>query len=482
MPYTEDELIEMLQELAGTVDGRPTVSDLQAHEDSPSYPTYTRRFGSWDGALEAAGLRPSTLDADALVEMLHELAAETGETPTVEMVNDAAETPHVWTFQDRFGSFSAALEAAGFEPNTGTKRSDADLLDELARLTRELGRAPSELDMDEAGAYGATTYRERWGDWNRALEEVAIDPPTRPRDSPTDRELITELRDLANYRKSGVTARPSKRQMNADGPHSYRIYRERFGSWAAALVQAGLDPRQHITAEDVLEEIHAVAAAVGIPDGGQAPTVDDWTNHAELSLHTVLRHFERWNAAVAAAGYTPNPGREAYAKTYTDMELVEAVRRVADELRAVPTVAAFEAESDIPSTTIERRLGSFNRALQLAGLRPRRQSPGGVPRGSSTAVEVDRSPGSADDPRIDAIAVDVGAVVQPIAVGDILLDHSSPVGGYHIIDISAAAVALEPSWEVETTPADIETPHTRTFYGDELRSQLGDSLNVLSKK
>jgi len=71
-------------------------------------------------------------------------------------------------------------------------------------------------------------------------------------------------------------------------------------------------------------------------------------------------------------------------------------------------------------------------------------------------------------------------VVHPIAVGDIVLDRWSPLGGYHIVDISAAAVALEPSWTVETTPVDVETPHTRTFYGDELRSRLGDTLTVLS--
>jgi hypothetical protein len=398
------------------------------------------------------------------------------------MVNDAAEAPHAWTFQDRFGSFSAALEAAGFDPNPGTKRSEAELLDELVRLTRELGRPPSEQDMDEKGAHGATTYRKRWGDWNAALEQVTLDPPTRPRDSPTNRELIAGLRELGNYGKGAPTARPSKRQMDADGAYSYNIYLDRFGSWAAALVQAGLDPRQHITAEDVIEEIHAVAAEVGVGEGGQAPTVEDWTEYADLSFHTLLRHFDRWNEAVAAAGYTPNSGREEYAKTYTDMELVEEVRRVADELQTVPTVAAFEAQSEVTSTTIERRLGSFHHALQLAGLRPRRQSPGGVARGSSTAVEANRAPGSVDDPRIDAIEVDVDGVVHPIAVGDILLDRWSPLGGYHIIDISASTVALKPSWTVEAAPVDVDTPHTRTFYGDELQSRLGDALSVLSNR
>jgi hypothetical protein len=419
-----------------------------------------------------------TYSDEELLATLRDLADELGHTPTVEDVNSHPDLPHRWTFADRFGSFSAALEAAGFEPNQGTRQSDAALLDALEQLTRRLGRVPSGTDVDEVGAYSAWTYRNRWGDWPTALRQLNLEPRDRPRNTASDRELIADLREFINYGCGGMKT-PTKRAMDADGPHAYTTYRERFGSWAAALVEAGADPRQRVTDEAVLEAIQAVADAVDRPPGGAAPTVEEWRDHGEFSMHTVRRRFGTWNDAVAAAGFTPNEGRPAGTPEYTVGELVQEVRRVASRLEAVPTMVQFAEESELSPATIELRLGSWHRALELAGLRPQRQSPGGSARGTSPAVDADHAPGPATDPRIDAITVEVDGVPYPISKGDILLDERSQLGGYRVHEITAGPVALLPVWEVETGPVALESPHTRTFYGDELQAWLGDTITVV---
>jgi hypothetical protein len=333
--------------------------------------------------------------------------------------------------------------------------------------------------MDEAGADSAWTYRDRWGDWPAALRQLNLEPRDRARNAVSDRELIADLREFINYGQPDPVETPTKRAMDADGPHAYRTYRERFGSWAAALVEAGADPHDRITDEAVVEAIRAVADAVDRPLGGAAPTVEEWREHGELSMYTVRRCYGTWNDAVAAAGFTPNEGRPAGTPEYTVGELVQEVRRVASHLETVPTQAAFAEASELSPATIELRLGSWHRALELAGLRPQRQSPGGSARGTSPAVDANQAPGSPGDPRIDAITVEVDAVPYPIATGDVLLDEWSQPGGYRVHEITAGPMALSPVWQVETAPVALESPHTRTFYGDELQSWLGDTLTVI---
>ncbi|MGQ3329279.1 homing endonuclease associated repeat-containing protein [Halorubrum sp. FL23] len=74
------------------------------------------------------------------------------------------------TYTRRFGSWLAALEAAGFDPDRGP--TDAELLAELRRLRDDLEKQPSAQDMSDHGAYGTTTYVRHFGSWSAALEEA----------------------------------------------------------------------------------------------------------------------------------------------------------------------------------------------------------------------------------------------------------------------------------------------------------------------
>ena len=56
-PYTDGRLLEILRDLAAELGQSPTWSGLLARRDLPSPITYVNRFGSWNAALEAAGLK-----------------------------------------------------------------------------------------------------------------------------------------------------------------------------------------------------------------------------------------------------------------------------------------------------------------------------------------------------------------------------------------------------------------------------------------
>jgi hypothetical protein len=76
-----------------------------------------------------------------------------------------------------FGSWNQAVEAAGLQPNpkgipvTGYKRlSGEELLEEIGNLWRNFGRRPTEAMMNSKGQFTVKPYRSRWGTFNAAIE------------------------------------------------------------------------------------------------------------------------------------------------------------------------------------------------------------------------------------------------------------------------------------------------------------------------
>lgn len=173
MPFTDDELLTELRELADTLGHVPTLQEYR-NEGSHSATTYYNRFGSWRDALDAAGLTPHDPDtkipkSDLLAE-IHRLADQLGTIPTAREMDTQGE---YWTstYRNAFGSWGNALEAAGYESRAEHPQIPTeDLLREINQLASELGRRPRVLDVKEKGTHAYSTYVRRFGSWSKALE------------------------------------------------------------------------------------------------------------------------------------------------------------------------------------------------------------------------------------------------------------------------------------------------------------------------
>lgn len=82
-----------------------------------------------------------------------------------------------------FGGWNLALAALGvaLRPHTVDRKqiSDAELLNELARIWQSLGHRPSKMEWDASDAcYSYTTYKQRFGGWINACAALVtrIDP------------------------------------------------------------------------------------------------------------------------------------------------------------------------------------------------------------------------------------------------------------------------------------------------------------------
>mgnify|MGYP001043517992 CR=1 FL=1 len=153
MQFSDDELLDALGRLTELLGHTPRERDATAHPDFPSHKTYVNRFGSWRKALEAAGIpldpRNTGYDRETLLAHLRDLAEILDRTPTLGDL-ETVDGPCGATYESHFGSWTAALSAAGLEPGPRSKRYSRDeLLSVLQELAEELGHAPSMAELWE---------------------------------------------------------------------------------------------------------------------------------------------------------------------------------------------------------------------------------------------------------------------------------------------------------------------------------------------
>lgn len=243
--YSPRVLTHMLQAFAKKLGRTPDYKDMKAAEDIPSMNTYAKYFGTWNKALEAAGLEANLRrwgTDEEILEMLRSLAEELGRTPEHNDLQADVDMPNAEVYVHRFGTWNNALRAAGLKVVHHRGRSNQDMIEALQALAKKLGRIPSYNDARTASSEDSSmpsccTYTRRFGSWDEALKAAKL--KTKDETPESDAELLRKLQALA--RKLNRT--PSMRACNAseDTPNGH-LYAKRFGSWNKALEAAGLEP------------------------------------------------------------------------------------------------------------------------------------------------------------------------------------------------------------------------------------------------
>lgn len=284
------------------------------------------------------------ISEDKLLYELHRLADEYSKPPTKQQLRKHGVYSES-TYTKRFGSFNNAIEAAGFEPREPTTAIPReDLLSELNRLANKLDRAPTTGDMAEHGKFDEKTYRRRFNSWHKALKATGIDATDRSGDritrdgrtgAPTREELLSELRRIAGANdkddSSGamyVSKTDCNNENNVDEeiadvaadvePPSFAdveqkarygasTYVRRFGSFNDAIEEAGFEPRSapnRIPNEELVAELRRVNEQVQ----GRV-TSSDMDEYGEFSASTYQRRYDSWTNALEEIGLTSSTDR-----------------------------------------------------------------------------------------------------------------------------------------------------------------------------
>jgi hypothetical protein len=248
--WTPAEIVEALRARTAETGRPPTTSEWDSGERAapkwrrerdrwPTAQLVRSRFGSWDAALRAAGYRARSRGhtPDVLIAALRQEAGRLGRPPAQrEWATASPHRPNASSVVHAFGSWTAGLRAAGLEPLPRRRWSDADIVAALRAWTARRGRPPL------------------FSNWRRAAE----DHPTAA------------------------------------------LAQVRFGTWRAALEAAGVAPRRmEWTRERVLEAIRA-----HIDRHGHAPLSSDWRRpegDEVPATHVVINRLSSWRAAIAAS-------------------------------------------------------------------------------------------------------------------------------------------------------------------------------------
>lgn len=159
---------------------------------------------------------------------------------------------------------------------------------------------------------------------------------------------------------------PTAGEMDAVGAFSVSTYQSYFSTWADAVLAAGLEPHRHrdLKQSDLIDDLHNVATRVD-----RTPTSKDMIAYSQHSIRSYTGQFGSWNQALRDAGFEPT--------TFRDLapdELLHELERLHDELGHVPSCSDMDDRGLYSSRTYWAHFDSWNQAIRLAGLNPRRSA------------------------------------------------------------------------------------------------------------
>ena len=304
-----------------------------------------------------------------LVAELQRLEGDLGRTPRVRDMEKDGKYAFT-TYQDRFGSWKKAIDAAGIDrPEMELPISDDELLEELDRLADEYGAPPTIEDVREHSGVPSPIYEDRFSTFESAVEAAGYDPATTKQDSGrepefSDGELIATLQELAEE----LGRSPTSTDVSTHTDYSRSPFYNRLGSsWEEILAAADLPPAdtdsdtyyKQIPNEDLFAELDRLAAEYTEP-----PTLQELRDHGKYSMGVYTDRFGSWNEALEAAGYESRDPQSQIPKE----DLLAELRRLAAEHDELPTTEQMNKEGKYWASTYRRHFDSWNDAIVAAGL------------------------------------------------------------------------------------------------------------------
>lgn len=174
-------LIIALQLKASALGHTPSKAECDQDDSMPSTYMYMRIFGSWNNAIQEAGLiaykhvKPGTWTESRIITALQLKAQELGHKPRLYDIDQDESMPASETIKRVFGSWSEALNQAGFESNKVGKTEDSELIRLLQEKASEIGATPPQRVVDQdPNMPCSSVYKRRFGSWNAAIKAAGL--------------------------------------------------------------------------------------------------------------------------------------------------------------------------------------------------------------------------------------------------------------------------------------------------------------------
>ncbi len=173
----QKELLDELVRLSNVLGRTPTSVDMESRGRF-AHATYRSAFGSWNDAVREANLavnvRSDTPESE-LINELKSLRDEFERAPKRREMDQRGQFDSS-TYSHRFGTWNDALRAADIDPSTIINIPEAELKNEIRRLADELNRPPTRDEMAQQGTFSHSVYSRRFGTWTDAVIESGLEP------------------------------------------------------------------------------------------------------------------------------------------------------------------------------------------------------------------------------------------------------------------------------------------------------------------
>src|SRR5581483_5704053 len=347
-------------------------------------------FGTWSRALTAADIDPShgrvspwadTNKAAILAEICRRKRARQSLRSRAVWWEKWGQ-PLVRRTGELFGSWYAALLAAGIEPQGGksqwARASKASILAEIRRRDRA-GESLRVKKVTKAKRGRALLNRAAtlFGSWTAGCIAAGFDPPVNAPGPWAKADKAAILAEIRRRKRTGESLATTKIEREQWGHPLMNRCRILFGSWTSAILAAGVDPPPGLTSPWVKADKPAILAEIR-----RRIRARESLRYSEVNRQTwgapLLRRaetlFGSWKAALLAAGVNPPAGtKTAWSEADNALVLAEIRRRT----RAHESLRYRKVGSEKLGRALLRRsinlFGSWNAALAAAGMDGSRQ-------------------------------------------------------------------------------------------------------------
>lgn len=151
------------------------MSEYTCDECGGTFPS-SGHLGAHIAGAHSSGSFPEKVSDEELLDAIQALANELGHVPSTTEMAEQGKYSHKVCMK-RFGSWNEALERAGLPPNKRQNIPQTELINEISRLAVKIGRPPSSTEMTQQGQFSRDIYFERFGSWSDALEAAGYERP-----------------------------------------------------------------------------------------------------------------------------------------------------------------------------------------------------------------------------------------------------------------------------------------------------------------
>lgn len=364
MKRTKEEAIASLERFVKEANGKYTKREYQRLGYTPSHPTILSLFGSWEQALKEVGssLVPTELYTDEeLLAAVRQSIEENGGIPSRSKYMSGNIKPSITTVEVRFGSWSKAVQRAGYTPNTYVTYtcSDEEMISALQTFYKENGNQIGYEAYEKSGRTpSASIIRKRYRTWNLALNAAGIPLNQRKKPLYEDKHMMTALKRVAKELPCPVSKKLYQFHAREQDPSPISIIR-RYRTWSNALEVAELPPvKNSYTDEEMLLSIRAFVEFVGETEA----SLDLYVKMGWLPGATsIRRRFGTWEKALKENGYALKFAK--YTKEYAIAQIQIACEEAGGEISS----EIYSSKGYKPSMKwIRSHFGSWRKAKQEA--------------------------------------------------------------------------------------------------------------------